>query len=146
MEIRSFSGTHGWHPIVLLDTDAHEAETAEEIIYNIESGRCPRCDGPLPTPPEYPAGSRVTACRSIPICGRCGSDEVDEQLSTGLSSPGCWPIPLAEIEARRAQWEGALKAAILSGDTLINDDGAEPITLINPCNTGGWAQYGFAGD
>jgi hypothetical protein len=102
MEIRSFSGAHPWHPTVLLDTDAHDEGNAEEIIENIESGRCPRCEGPLPTLPEFPAGSRTTPCRSIPICGRCGGDEVYEQLGDGISSPGCWPLPVDEIDERRA--------------------------------------------
>jgi hypothetical protein len=144
MEIRSFSGTHPWHPTVLLDTDAHEAGTADDIIENIESGRCPRCEGPLPTLPEFPAGSRATLCRSIPICGRCGGDEVYEQLSCGISSAGCWPVPVEEIEERRAYFEGKDTVAILSGDVLITDDGAVPI--VNPRNTGGWAHFGSSSE
>ena len=87
-ELHSFSGTHSWHPTVLLDTDAHEAGTADDIIDNIAAGRCPRCEGPLPDPPEFPAGSRITQCRSIPICGRCGSDEVYEHCGGGASRRG----------------------------------------------------------
>src|SRR6516165_3331712 len=106
MEILTFSGTHPWSPSVLMDTDADEY-TAECIVENIEAGRCPRCEGPLPTMPEYPAGSRITRCRSIPICGPCGSDEVYEQLDLaqgipwgGLSAAGCWPIWWEEIDER----------------------------------------------
>lgn len=143
-ELRSFSGIHPWHPTLLADTDAHESVTAEDIIEAIDSGRCPRCEGPLPVAPMYPAGSRITECRSIPICGRCGGDEVYEQLSTGLSSAGCWPIPEYEIAERCARFESQATVAILSGDTLITGDGA--ISVINPCNTGGWAQYGFPDD
>ncbi|GAB5895886.1 hypothetical protein OKHIL_16930 [Mycolicibacterium mageritense] len=142
MTIRSFSGTHAWHPTVLADTDAHEAGTADDIIEDIESGCCPRCEGPMPQLPEFPAGSRITKCRSIPICGRCGSDEVYEQCSSGLSSAGCWPVPVEEIEARKTYFEAGMSVAILSGDTVISDDGTTPV--VNPCNTGGWAQYGFA--
>ena len=97
--LRTFSGTHSWHSSVLNDTDAYEEGNADEIIDNIESGRCPRCERPLPQPPEWPAGSRITACRSIPICGRCGSDEVYEQLDGaqgygwGLSSAGVLADP-----------------------------------------------------
>jgi hypothetical protein len=141
MEIRSFSGAHPWHPTVLLDTDAHDEGNAEEIIENIESGRCPRCEGPLPTLPEFPAGSRTTPCRSIPICGRCGGDEVYEQLGDGISTPGCWPLPVDEIDERRAFHESQATLGFLSGNTLITEDGAATIT--NPRNTGGWAQYGF---
>lgn len=149
--MRSFSGIHDWDPTILADTDAHEAGTAVWIVEAIESGICPRCEGPLPTPPEYPAGTRITKCRSIPICGRCGGDEVYEQISTGLSTAGCWPVPTEQIEARKARfeapdrensvWPCQKQVAILSTDSLITDDGAVPI--INPCNTRGWAQYGF---
>jgi hypothetical protein len=144
MEIHSFSGTHAWHPTVLLDTDAYDDGNADEIIYNIEHGQCPRCERALPEPPEFPAGSRVTLCRSIPICGRCGSDEAYEQWAGaqggyGLSSAGEWPIPTADIDERRARYEQQMTPAILTGDGhLITEDGAAPI--VNPCNTGGWAQ------
>jgi hypothetical protein len=142
MEIRSFSGTHPWHPTVLLDTDAHEAGTADEIIENITSGRCPRCERPLPTLPEFPAGSRATLCRSIPICGRCGSDEIYEACELGsFSGAGCWPLAASEIEQRRTRFETKAEVAILAGSTLITEDGAVPI--VNPRNTGGWAQFGF---
>lgn len=147
--LRTFSGTHSWHSSVLNDTDAYEEGNADEIIDNIESGRCPRCERPLPQPPEWPAGSRITACRSIPICGRCGSDEVYEQLDGaqgygwGLSSAGCWPIPVDEIDERRARYQQQAKPAILTADGhLVTKDGSTPVT--NPCNTGGWAQYGTA--
>lgn len=141
MTIQSFSGVHPWHPTLLLDTDAHDEGNADDIIWNIEHGRCPRCEGPLPVMPEYPAGSRITKCRSIPICGPCGSDEVYEQLGDGLSSGGAWPLPPSEIKARLAKYEGAARAALASGDLLIAADGAMPIA--NPRNTGGWAQYGI---
>jgi hypothetical protein len=41
--VRSFSGTHDWHPSVLNDTGADEEGNADQIIEDIESGRCPRC-------------------------------------------------------------------------------------------------------
>lgn len=138
--IQTFSGTHPWHPTVLADTDADEY-LAEDIINNIEAGRCPRCERPLPTMPEYPAGSRITSCRSIPICGRCGTDEVYEQLSAGLSSAAWWPLPVDEIDARKAEFEAVSTTAILSGDTLITVEGAAQV--VNPCDTGGWAQFGI---
>lgn len=140
MTIQSFSGVHPWHPTLLLDTDAHDEGNADDIIWNIEHGRCPRCEGPLPVMPEYPAGSRITKCRSIPICGPCGTDEVYEQLGDGLSSAGAWPLPMREIEERRAWFEGAARPAIVSGDCLITSDGVGPVSI--PCDTGGWAQYG----
>jgi hypothetical protein len=129
----TLSGTHAWDPTVLVDTDADEEGTADEIIWNIEHGRCPRCEGPLPTLPEYPAGSRITECRSIPICGRCGSDEVYEAIFNGwISSAGCWPLPQAEIEERRARARAQSKSGIISasesGDTVITEEGAGPVT------------------
>jgi hypothetical protein len=145
--VQTFSGTHDWDPSVLLDTDADEQGTAEQIIEDINSGRCPRCWGPLPTGREYPAGSRITECRSIPICGRCGSDEAFEQMDEargigwGLSSAGAWPLYVEQIDERRARYMAQMKPAILAGDGhLITEDGSGPVT--NPRNTGGWGQYG----
>lgn len=148
MSVRSFSGTHDFHPTVLADTDADEQGNAERIIEDIEAGRCPRCWGPLTRfPHELPAGSRVTRCRSIPICGPCGGDEVYEQCDGaqgiwyGLSSAGEWPISVDDIEERRTRYEQQAKRAILTGDGhLVTEDGSMPI--VNPRNTGGWAQYG----
>jgi hypothetical protein len=103
VSIRTFSGTHEFDPTVLVDTDADEQGTADEIVWNIERGICPRCEGPLPTMPEYPAGSRITKCRTIPICGPCGTDECFEQLDRarrigwGLSAAGEWPIDTDKI-------------------------------------------------
>ena len=151
MTIRTFSGTHAFDPTVLVDTDADEHGTAEQIVEDINDGRCPRCWGPLPTMPEFPAGSRITKCRSIPICGRCGCDEVREQVDAdagigwGLSSAGEWPISNDYIEERRTRHERLMKPATMTADgLLITDDGVFPV--INPCNTGGWAQYGVDGD
>ncbi|MCB9441186.1 MAG: hypothetical protein H6523_13170 [Mycolicibacterium sp.] len=139
-EIRTVSGTHPWHPSVLADTDANEAGTADAIVEAIEAGRCPRCGGPLPSPPEWPAGSRITQCRSIPICGWCGQDEA---WSTTLYGAGCWPLDPSGIEARRALVVAKAKPAILTnGGMLVTEDGASPIT--NPRDTGGWAQHGRA--
>jgi hypothetical protein len=147
MTIRTFSGTHAFDPTVFIDTDADEQGNADEIIEDIMAGRCPRCWGPLPTMPEFPAGSRITKCRSIPICGPCGGDEVYEQLDSargigwGLSSAGEWPVAGEDIEERRTRYEQQMKPAIITGDGhLITDDGVS--SVINPCNTGGWAQYG----
>jgi hypothetical protein len=141
--MHTFSGTHDWHPSVLIDTDADEHGNADFIIESIESGRCPRCEGSLPAPPEYPAGSRITQCRSIPICGPCGSDEAYEAIDGGISSAGCWPIDRAEISERRSRREQQMVTAIFTGDGhLVTQDGSTPVVI--PGNTGGWAQYGAA--
>jgi hypothetical protein len=148
MTIRTFSGTHAFDPTVLVDTDADDCD-ADNIVWNIEHGRCPRCEGPLPTMPEFPAGSRITQCRTIPICGRCGSDECFEQVDGasgvgwGLSAASEWPVDVEVIDERRERYMAQMKPAILTtGGHLITDDGVGQI--VNPCNTGGWAQYGGA--
>lgn len=76
MTIWTFSGTHDFDPTVLVDTDAYEQGTADEIIDNIEHGRCPRREGRCPPRPEYPAGSRITACRSTPLWGPCARSDL----------------------------------------------------------------------
>ncbi|HME79333.1 MAG TPA: hypothetical protein VKI00_27845 [Mycobacterium sp.] len=145
-KIYTFSGTHAWHPSVLNDTDVDEGGDADQIIWDIENGFCPRCDRPLPQGRELPAGSRVTACRSIPICGPCGSDEVHEALDGGISGPSWWPIPVEEIDERRERFERHAARGFMTagpdGAVVITEDGAAPV--INPMNTGGWAQYGWA--
>jgi hypothetical protein len=151
MSIRTFSGTHDFHPTVLADIDAHQCGNADTIIDDIQNGRCPRCGMPLPTQPEYPAGSRITKCRSIPICGPCGSDDAHQAsdasrgIGSGLSPASDWRVPIEEIEERRDQWMAQSRPAILTGEgQLIGEHGSIPITISNPCNTGGWAQYGFS--
>jgi hypothetical protein len=141
----SFSGTHDWHPTVLLDTDAEEW-AATNIIWNIDCGQCPRCKRPLPHLPEYPAGSRITQYRSIPICGPCRSDEVYEPMTLGyLSGPNEWPVDTEDINERRAGFEEGLRSAMLvfdesRGGQLLTEKGVSRV--VNPRDTGGWAEYG----
>jgi hypothetical protein len=101
--------------------------------------------------PEFPAGSRITKCRSIPICGRCGSDELYERLDGvkddrpgwGLSSAGERPLAVEDIDERSASYyEAQMTPGILTGGPLLTEDGVTDV--INPRNTGGWAQYGRA--
>ena len=163
-KIHTFSGTHAFDLTVLVDTDADESQ-ADQIVWDIEHGRCPRCEDLLPTGREFPAGSRITRCRTIPICGPCGVDELYEQLDgangigCGLSPASYWPIDDEVILGRRIRFELRMRPAILAGSSedredrigtpswrrkyqLITEDGAEPVTIVNPCNTGGWAQFG----
>lgn len=56
MTIWTFSGTHDFDPTVLVDTDAYEQGTADEIIDNIEHGRCPRREGRCPPRPSTRPG------------------------------------------------------------------------------------------
>jgi len=102
MTIRTISGTRDWHPSVLAETGRSVALNAELIIDDIKNGRCPRCWGPLPAPPKLPAGSRITSCRSIPICASCARDEINEALDgLSISTAGTWPVPEEQIEDRR---------------------------------------------
>lgn len=142
--IRSFSGTHEFDPSVLMDTDAEDMGNAYEIVAEIELGNCPRCWGKLPEPPEFPAGSRVTRCRSIPICGRCGSDEATEASGEGVTSAGSWPVLEEEMDRREA-WVAAhfRPAAMVFVDgnpKLLMDTGVAEVTL-RP-NPGGLAEFG----
>ncbi len=161
----TFSGTHPFDPTVLVDTDADESQ-ADQIVWDIEHGRCPRCEDLLPTGREFPAGSRITRCRTIPICRSCGVDEGYEAEDTragigyGYSPASYWPVSVDEIIGRRIRFERDMRPAILSpGEDrenrigspawrrkyqLITEDGATPVTIINPCNTGGWAEFGGA--
>ena len=49
------------------------------LLHDIDHGICPRCAGPLRSFQDYePVGSRVRACRCIPICAHCGELEGKE--------------------------------------------------------------------
>lgn len=142
MKIRTFSGTHDWHSSVLNDADADQ-HTASLIIQNIELGRCPRCEGPLPEDRYAPAGSRITKCRSIPICSRCGSDEADQCVDRRLSPASAWPVDRVELDRQRqAREASAVRITVSLDDVFTNTiDGAHSILPMQH-NTGGWAQYG----
>jgi hypothetical protein len=103
--VRSFSGTHRFRPQCLLcvwgadfATTGQSVSTVEELVRRIDSGRCPRCAGPLASPLP-PAGSRSTRCRCIPVCTPCGTHEALVQRDGG---PGRfayvthWPHERAE--------------------------------------------------
>ena len=49
------------------------------LLHDIDHGACPRCQGPIRTADgRDPVGSRVRACRCIPICALCGDLEEKE--------------------------------------------------------------------
>jgi hypothetical protein len=146
----TFSGTHEFRSTCLADADAHEQGVADQIVADIDDGRCPRCRRPLTTKPGHlAAGSRVTRCRCIPICSTCGSDEANETvdgmrgIGSGLSAAGHWPIPVEELEGRHARHNQRTEVAIfgVENGSLIGEHGSIPV--INTCDTGGWAQYGY---
>lgn len=141
VEVHSFSGRHRFQLACLGETDAYAAGTADQIVADVNSGICPRCQGPLPRPPEYPAGSRITRCRCIPICSGCGSDEAHEEVDGwGLSPAGCWPVAAEEIEEHGRQYQRQVRSAILTDDGhLIGQDGVIRVTEWRHRDTGGWA-------
>lgn len=141
MATRSFSGRHEFQPDCLGKTDAASRGMANQIVADISSGICPRCRGPLPAPPELPAGSRVTRCRCIPICGGCGSDEAHQEADRrGLSPAGCWPVATEEIGERGRRYQRQVRPAILTDDGhLIGEDGVIGVTEWHHADTGGWA-------
>jgi hypothetical protein len=84
----SFSGTHPMDP-------AHAGPCGDDWADLARQGICPRCRGPLypkdpvptlrrpgdPFPIWHPAGSRVTACRCIPVCDICAFAESVDPVS-----------------------------------------------------------------
>lgn len=164
--IRSFSGTHPYDVSVLqfMPTDYLQSiadqfrspsitaewlrESAIEMIdERIKDGRCPRCTRPLldpENPTRMPAGSRITQCRSVPICGLCGSHESIEQTSCGLTPPELWRL-LTPLKVRRRvnKWDRDHSAPIsgyTDGNTVITE---AAVTTPHPRpNPGGWAEFG----
>ncbi|UGQ59869.1 hypothetical protein LSF60_10565 [Rhodococcus pyridinivorans] len=138
---RSFSGRHGFNATCLIDVCS--IDDIARVEEDITDGTCPRCWGRLPEPPEYPAGSRVTSCRCIPICGTCGTDESDESLSDGgISDPSLWPIDRDEIDARRAWMLANSRMVVLDIGSMqaLDENG---VTAVHPRpNPSGWAEFG----
>ena len=161
--VNSFSGTHPYRPQCVIDsivadfvacdfdTRGPATERAAQITERIDAGECPRCLAPLPDgDPERPAGSRVTACRCIPICGRCGSDETYQSaLGRPMSRAWQWPVRKGaitrrrrEIETRLAPTRAEMTTDSAGAPVLLTEDGVTPVVL-RPPSSGGWAQYGY---
>lgn len=141
----SFSGCHPYRPQCLLAhleryVDEDDAvDIAAQVTLSISWGICPRCHCPLPDgDPIKPAGSRVTSCRCIPICGACGGDEALNEQPTHL-----WPVA-GVAERAAADRKQATPAVVTVAD-------GKPVLLTNHCviepsprpNSGGWAEFGF---
>jgi hypothetical protein len=137
VSIRSFSGVRAWDAAALNDTDADPA-TAAKIIDNIALEHCPRCEGPLPKAPDLPAGSRITRCRTIPICSQCGSEEAEDFMAAfrgsgkGMLAASEWPVQPINLRADGFE-EAAARVPLY------------PTAARNPHSTGGWVQYGWNG-
>ena len=156
--IRTFSGMHAFRQSCLrfeierglndeaqagngdvdeIESDADEIE--EQLLALIETEKCPRCEGGYQEK-EIPSGSRVSACRCIPVCWRCGRQEPHV-----LWAPNAWPIGqdiAAFIDTQLAQ---GMKPAMLvrgsDGTTkLLHEDGVGDVDMTP--STGGWLQFG----
>lgn len=152
----SYSGAHPFRPQCALrsiaeafpDIEGAGQSFAADVTAKIDSGICPRCSGPLPTGNIFPAGSRLTRCRCIPICDRCGSDEVYELVSrTGrLSGVWQWPVGKSAITRRRNKFKAQCTPASIvadghGGGVVLDDEGVTQIKL-RP-NPGGWLEFGY---
>ena len=161
--IESLSGTHPSKTECVVTSiveewmldgiDAHEqaVRIAAQIRDDLADGRCPRCRGPLPEPPELPAGSRVTPCRCAPICGRCGSDEANQAiLGRGISQFWRWPVRKGDITKRaikvEAMCERTPAVVAATGDDLVALTDAGVTTLRPRPHPGGWFEFGHDDD
>jgi hypothetical protein len=81
-----------------------------EIVRRIDDDRCPRCGSSIG---GFPAGSRATRCRCIPVCSECGGQEA---LRPFLMELTAWVT-------RPSSPDGVFKMRV-------------------PHATGGWAEFG----
>lgn len=161
---RSFSGCHTFRPSCLVDVLVAEldcehedggsvqeaTERVEEFVRAIDAGRCPRCGATFADPPTAPAGSRITDCRCVPICGPCGEHEASPHGAlVGVSD---WPLDQGRVTLELDAW---LSTAILA--TFIPSDGeadalglvlsADGVTeVVDRPHPGGWAEFGHDED
>lgn len=160
MSISTFSGAHPFRPQCLVDAYAAQMldewdgdpvqalkialEEVPALLALIDVGRCPRCAGTY-MKGEIPSGSRVTACRCVPVCRVCGEMETFERLGfvgkgsqanilAGLPGHiGNWPLDRADQVTRLAQ----IYALCDPGTVEID------ITDLKHPDTGGRASHGY---
>lgn len=158
MNPESFSGIHPYDPtcarlaMQLSLADMYGPDETEKMGKTVEPRveaitaaaqlkSCPRCNASMPD--HAGAGSRATACRCIPICGRCGSDEAVQAFRFGgMSRIEEWPLTKASITRRENinSKETTTSVAVVSPDGyLVDDQGAWPIQ--GRPNSGGWAEF-----
>lgn len=165
MTLRSFSGTHDYNPehvirsiveewqLEGIDVEDHARDVlVPRITADLSEGLCPRCRQTLARfDGDRGAGSRLTPCRCVPICGPCGSDEANQGggiLGTGVSQFWRWPVRVGDRTKRAnraAAMFGPVHPAVLTGGSdgqpvMITDDGATP--LVPRPMGGGWAEFG----
>ena len=175
MTIRSFSGAHPFRPECLIEAyqncmryerpDPEDSRfDAEEFtmsrLPSIDAGRCARCDS-LFGDGEFPAGSRETVCRSIPICSVCGRAEAlwplaemrikgpeDAPLDALLSAVCDWPVSRSEQEValevldRDSTVLGGFVTTGSEGDpVMVTEEGVAQLHLRE--HPGGGLEYGY---
>lgn len=148
----SYSGTHPYRPQCAIESitrddwgfDATSVATdwVVSVTQQVDQGVCARCGEDFPGGDVLPAGSRLTACRCIPVCGPCGEDEANQQiLGREVSPVWKWPVRKSDRTKRRNKVMEHAEPAILSGDTILTEHGATKVDLTP--RSGGWAQYGY---
>jgi len=155
--VRAASGTHPFRVEHLREAylagapepeaEAEVAEVVEGLAKLIEDGYCPRChERPLPdSDPVTPSGSRMTACRCIPVCSECGGHESLPELFGGFTPWQWWHDPLTpeqvddDLDAMRRLPGVVVSEAIFDPGTmtLTDEEGVTPVTLRE--HPGGWA-------
>jgi hypothetical protein len=157
--INSFSGAHPFRPQCIIteleDADPDEflpefaaispVDRAHAMTVGMDHGFCPRCLGPLPEEPIKPAGSRITSCRCVPVCGQCGEDEV--LLAMGGTAPSItlWPVRRTLMLERLGVWRQAATAGVIAGGAdgpvVIEETGVTKVKAGPP--SGGWLEFGY---
>ena len=159
MTINTFSGAHPFNPQHLIDAylesaegegyDRDEAaELVAELMENVGEGRCLRCGARFDNG-EIPSGSKVTACRCIPVCFVCASGEdytnhamveikgPEDAVLLGLIGPVCeWPVDAAEQAEAVAEFRARYTRSL--GDVEVGEFLIEPIQP-----TSGWGAFGY---
>lgn len=149
----AFSGAHPFRPQCLLDAfgnpDGDLLDYVLPLVEGVDRGQCPRCREPLPEPPVWPAGSRITRCRCVPICGPCGDHEVipdawrADRLGIDVEDVG-WLVEPEERDQERAAFYEQHRPRIgtLAADgVLVTEDGVGPVQ--HRPHPGGWAEFGY---
>jgi hypothetical protein len=150
---RSFSGAHPFRPqclVTALEPSSDPkgealVERATHLVGEIDRGRCPRCGGPLSTASGLPAGSRVTACRCVPICGSCGAHEAlfGGQAVQWASERFTPESVTADLERASAKATTVIAMIIKDdeGMKMLDNSGVWPVEL-RP-HPGGWLEFGY---
>ena len=96
--------------------------TLAGLLHDIDHGTCPRCQGPSRTSSgDIPAGSRVTSCRCIPICGDCEARETKEASIGVLYSVFDWYQDRAvreDVERDLAELEASQRSFVIDLTSL----------------------------